>query len=76
MPNPVPEKREAMKAKLEAGYCFDVIARELGYKDARSAWTMAHRWGLHTLHPRSYWFRATGEFKISDPYKPNRSAGE
>jgi hypothetical protein len=64
------EKRAAMQRMIETGYLFEQIAQELGYLNARSAKVMAHRWGLNTLHPNSLWYRATGQPKISDPYRP------
>lgn len=48
------DKRAAMEAAIRAGRPFDEIARQLGYKNAMSALVMAHRWGLNTLHPRSF----------------------
>jgi hypothetical protein len=32
---------------------MDQIAKQLGYANSRSAYVMAHRWGLHTMRPES-----------------------
>lgn len=52
------EKRARMKQLIEQGVSIGEIAARLGYANRRSAFVMAHRWGLNTLLPESFVQRA------------------